>query len=139
MAARLRNGILPVVTYLGPMTANIITGSVVVEQIFGLPGLGAHFVESITNRDYTLIMGITIFYAVILMAARFLTDFVIFLLIRVSKSAEVSLSHECTLKIAPLARTMTKAPFEKLDTKHIEAESYRSRSRSTFARDLGDG
>ncbi len=70
----LRNGILPVVTYLGPMTANIITGSVVVEQIFGLPGLGAHFVESITNRDYTLIMGITIFYAVILMAARFLTD-----------------------------------------------------------------
>ncbi|SFS80311.1 ABC transporter permease [Paenibacillus sp. BC26] len=70
----LRNGILPVVTYLGPMTANIITGSVVVEQIYGLPGLGAHFVDSITNRDYTLIMGITIFYAVILMAARFLTD-----------------------------------------------------------------
>lgn len=70
----LRNGILPVVTYLGPMTANVITGSVVVEQIFGLPGLGAYFVESITNRDYTLIMGITIFYAVILMAARFVTD-----------------------------------------------------------------
>ncbi|NBC69118.1 ABC transporter permease [Paenibacillus sacheonensis] len=70
----LRNGILPVVTYLGPMTANIITGSVVVEQIFGLPGLGAYFVESVTNRDYTLIMGITIFYAVILMAARFVTD-----------------------------------------------------------------
>ncbi|RAP76310.1 ABC transporter permease [Paenibacillus montanisoli] len=72
----LRNGILPVVTYLGPMTANIITGSVVVERIFGLPGLGGHFVESISNRDYTLIMGITIFYAVILMAARFITDIV---------------------------------------------------------------
>ncbi|WP_219836618.1 ABC transporter permease [Paenibacillus sp. R14(2021)] len=70
----LRNGILPVVTYLGPMTANIITGSVVVEQIFGLPGLGAYFVDSVINRDYTLIMGITIFYAVILMAARFVTD-----------------------------------------------------------------
>ncbi|MFC4810663.1 ABC transporter permease [Paenibacillus sp. GCM10023250] len=70
----LRNGILPVVTYLGPMTANIITGSVVVEQIFGLPGLGAYFVDSVMNRDYTLIMGITIFYAVILMAARFVTD-----------------------------------------------------------------
>lgn len=70
----LRNGILPVVTYLGPMTANIITGSVVVEQIFGLPGLGAYFVDSVMNRDYTLIMGITIFYAVILMGARFVTD-----------------------------------------------------------------
>ena len=70
----LRNGILPVVTYLGPMTANIITGSVVVEQIFGLPGLGAYFVESVINRDYTLIVGITIFYAIILMAARFVTD-----------------------------------------------------------------
>lgn len=70
----LRNAILPVVTYIGPMTANIITGSVVVEQIFGIGGLGKFFVNSITNRDYTLIMGLTLFYAVILMAARFLTD-----------------------------------------------------------------
>ncbi|MFF2481274.1 ABC transporter permease [Paenibacillus sp. NPDC058071] len=70
----LRNAILPVVTYVGPMTANIITGSVIIEQIFGIGGLGKDFVNSITNRDYTLIMGVTLFYAVILMVARFLTD-----------------------------------------------------------------
>jgi oligopeptide transport system permease protein len=70
----LRNGILPVVTYAGPMTANIVTGSVVVEQIFGIPGLGQYFIASVSNRDYTLIMGITLFYAVILMIARLLTD-----------------------------------------------------------------
>ncbi|CAM3728871.1 ABC transporter permease [Cohnella lubricantis] len=70
----LRNGILPVVTYVGPMTANILTGSVVVERIFGIPGLGKYFVDSVSNRDYTLIMGITLFYAVILMLARLLTD-----------------------------------------------------------------
>jgi oligopeptide transport system permease protein len=70
----IRNGILPVVTYVGPMTANIITGSVVIEQIFGIGGIGKVFVDSITNRDYTMIMGVTIFYGVILMLARFLTD-----------------------------------------------------------------
>lgn len=70
----LRNAILPVVTYVGPMTANIITGSVIVEQIFGIGGLGKDFVNSITNRDYTLIMGLTIFYAIILMLARLVTD-----------------------------------------------------------------
>lgn len=70
----LRNGIMPVVTYLGPMTANVVTGSVIVEQIFGIPGLGPQFVTSVSNRDYTLIMGITLFYAVILMTARLLTD-----------------------------------------------------------------
>ncbi|AWB45377.1 peptide ABC transporter permease [Paenibacillus sp. CAA11] len=69
-----RNGILPVVTYLGPMTANVITGSVAIEQIFGIGGLGKVFVNSISNRDYTVIMGVTIFYGVILMLARFLTD-----------------------------------------------------------------
>lgn len=70
----LRNAILPVVTYLGPLTANVITGSVIVESIFGIPGLGKFFVQSVSNRDYTLIMGITLFYAIILMAARLLTD-----------------------------------------------------------------
>lgn len=70
----LRNAILPVVTYIGPMTANVITGSVIVEQIFGIGGLGKFFVNSITNRDYTLIMGLTLFYAVILMLARLVTD-----------------------------------------------------------------
>ncbi|MFD2117057.1 ABC transporter permease [Paenibacillus yanchengensis] len=70
----LRNAILPVVTYVGPMAANIITGSVIIEQIFGIGGLGQDFVSSITNRDYTLIMGLTLFYAVILMLARLATD-----------------------------------------------------------------
>lgn len=70
----LRNAILPVVTYVGPMTANIITGSVIIEQIFGIGGLGKFFVNSISNRDYTLIMGLTLFYAIILMLARFATD-----------------------------------------------------------------
>ncbi|MFI2857474.1 ABC transporter permease [Paenibacillus sp. JSM ZJ436] len=70
----IRNGILPVVTYVGPMTANVITGSVVIEQIFGIGGIGKQFVDSITNRDYTVIMGITIFYGILLMLARFMTD-----------------------------------------------------------------
>jgi oligopeptide transport system permease protein len=72
----IRNGILPVVTYVGPMTANIITGSVVIEQIFGIGGIGKVFVDCITNRDYTMIMGVTIFYGILLMLARFFTDIV---------------------------------------------------------------
>lgn len=70
----LRNSMLPVVTYLGVLTAGIITGSVVVEKIFAIPGIGKHFVTSVIDRDYPLIMGITIFYAVILMVCRFLSD-----------------------------------------------------------------
>lgn len=70
----IRNAILPVVTYVGPMTANIITGSVVIERVFGIGGIGKVFVDSITTRDYTMIMGITIFYGLILMVARFITD-----------------------------------------------------------------
>jgi oligopeptide transport system permease protein len=70
----LRNSMLPVVTYLGVLTAGIITGSVVVEKIFAIPGIGKHFVSSVIDRDYPLIMGITIFYAVILMVCRFLSD-----------------------------------------------------------------
>lgn len=69
-----RNAILPVVTYVGPMTANIITGSVVIERIFGIGGIGKVFVDSITTRDYTMIMGVTIFYGILLMVARFITD-----------------------------------------------------------------
>ncbi|REK69501.1 ABC transporter permease [Paenibacillus paeoniae] len=70
----LRNSMLPVVTYLGYLTAGIITGSVVIEKIFAIPGIGKYFVQSIIDRDYPLIMGITIFYAVILMVTRFLAD-----------------------------------------------------------------
>ena len=65
----LRNSLTPVITYAGPMIAFIITGSLVVEQIFGIQGIGREFVSSITNRDYPLIMGLTIFltYLVIIM------------------------------------------------------------------------
>jgi len=70
----LRNSLIPVVTVLGPVVANLVTGSFVIEQIFALPGIGRHFVLSITNRDYTTIMGITIFYAAILMVMIFIVD-----------------------------------------------------------------
>lgn len=70
----LRNSLIPVVTVLGPVVANLITGSFVIEQIFALPGIGRHFVLSITNRDYTAIMGITIFYAAVLMVMIFIVD-----------------------------------------------------------------
>lgn len=59
----MKNALIPVVTYIGPMIAAIMTGSFVIEKIFAIPGIGGYFVESISNRDYTTIMGITVFYA----------------------------------------------------------------------------
>ena len=70
----LKNAVIPVLTYLGPLTAGILTGSFVIEQVYGVPGLGTFFVTSITNRDYTTIMGITIFYSAILVAFNMITD-----------------------------------------------------------------
>lgn len=70
----IRNALLPVVTYLGPLSAAILTGSFVIEKIFGIPGLGSHFVLSISNRDYTVIMGVTVFYSIILLLAVLLVD-----------------------------------------------------------------
>lgn len=70
----LKNSILPVVTYLGPLTANILTGSFVVEKIFTIPGLGRYFVESINNRDYSVIMGVTVFYSFLLILMNLLVD-----------------------------------------------------------------
>lgn len=72
----LRNALIPVVTYVGPMTASILTGSLVVEKIFTIGGLGAKFVDSILNRDYPLIMGVTIFLAVLMVTMNLLTDIV---------------------------------------------------------------
>lgn len=72
----LRNALIPVITYVGPMVAYIITGSMVVETIFSTGGLGSYFVTSITNRDYTLIMGMTIFLATLMVTANLLTDLV---------------------------------------------------------------
>ncbi len=59
----MKNALIPVVTYIGPMIAAILTGSFVIERIFHIPGIGGYYVESISNRDYTTIMGITVFYA----------------------------------------------------------------------------
>lgn len=70
----LRNTLLPVVSYLGPLTANVLTGSFVVEKIFGIPGLGQWFVMSVANRDYSLIMALTIFYSALLMLSVFIVD-----------------------------------------------------------------
>lgn len=69
-----RNAILPVVSILGTTISNLLVGSFVIEKIFGIPGLGLFFVKSINNRDYTLIMGTTIFYAIILIALLFIVD-----------------------------------------------------------------
>lgn len=70
----LRNAILPVVTYIGPMIASIVTGSFVIEKIFGIPGIGSLFTLSILNRDYTLIMGITVFFAIFLITTVLVVD-----------------------------------------------------------------
>lgn len=70
----IRNALLPVVTYLGPLSAAVLTGSFVIEKIFGIPGLGSQFVLSISNRDYTAIMGVTVFYSILLLFAVLLVD-----------------------------------------------------------------
>ncbi|MGE0199314.1 MAG: ABC transporter permease, partial [Simkaniaceae bacterium] len=72
----LKNSLLPVITYLAPLASAVLTGSFIVEKIFGIPGLGGWFVTSITNRDYTVIMGVTVFYSAILMFSVLLVDIV---------------------------------------------------------------
>ncbi len=69
-----RNAILPIISVLGTLVSNLLAGSFVIEKIFGIPGLGSFFVKSITNRDYTLIMGTTIFYSIILIVMLFFVD-----------------------------------------------------------------
>lgn len=85
----LKNSLLPALTYVGHLSASILTGSFVVEKIFAIPGLGHAFVSSIANRDYTLIMGITIFYSTFLMICICLVD-ILYLVIdpRVRRSYE---------------------------------------------------
>ncbi|MFF0827419.1 ABC transporter permease [Brevibacillus sp. NPDC003359] len=70
----IRNAILPVVTFLGPLIASLITGTFVVEKIFAIPGIGKYFVDGIFNRDYPVILGTTIFYSAILIFTIFLID-----------------------------------------------------------------
>ena len=73
----LRGGLLPVVAFLGPALAGITTGSFIIEKIFNLPGLGQHFVSSVFNRDYSLILATVVLYAVLLVAVNFLTDLLV--------------------------------------------------------------
>ncbi|MDO5377390.1 MAG: ABC transporter permease [Clostridia bacterium] len=70
----LRNAILPVVTYLGTLIANLLTGSFIVERLFAIPGLGKYFVDSITARDYNIIMGVTIFLGIFVVICNLIVD-----------------------------------------------------------------
>ena len=70
----LKNSMIPVVTVLGPMFAGVLTGTFTVEIIFGIPGLGRHFVTSIGNRDYPVVMGTTLLYAVAIVIANLFVD-----------------------------------------------------------------
>jgi oligopeptide transport system permease protein len=76
----LRNALLPVITYIGHLSASILTGSFVIEKIFGIPGLGFWFVNSIANRDYTMIMGLTIFFSFMVTFMIFLVDMIYLIL-----------------------------------------------------------
>jgi len=70
----LKPALIPVISYLGPATAGLVTGSVVIETIFGLPGLGRYFVTGALNRDYTLVLGIVVFYGALIILCNFLVD-----------------------------------------------------------------
>ncbi|MBI3014979.1 MAG: ABC transporter permease [Candidatus Tectomicrobia bacterium] len=70
----LKNALTPVVSVVGPLTAGLVTGSFVVETIFSLPGMGKHFVTAVTNRDYPLIMGVTLMYTVLIILANMIVD-----------------------------------------------------------------
>jgi oligopeptide transport system permease protein len=74
MRHALRGGLLPVVSYLGPATAAVITGSVVIESIFDVPGIGRYFVNGALNRDYPVVMGVVIFYAVLIIMLNLIVD-----------------------------------------------------------------
>ncbi|MDR1800637.1 MAG: ABC transporter permease [Lachnospiraceae bacterium] len=70
----LKNSLIPIVTYLGPLTASVLTGGFVAESVFNVPGLGRYFVTAVQNRDYTLIMGTTIFYAALIIFMNLVCD-----------------------------------------------------------------
>ena len=72
----LKGGLLPVVSYLGPAAASVLTGSVVIETIFGIPGIGRYFVQGALNRDYTLVLGVMITYAVLIISLNLIVDMI---------------------------------------------------------------
>ena len=88
----LRNALLPVITYLGPVTSQILTGSFMIEKIFAIPGLGAWMIHSINGRDYPMIMGLTVFFSSFLMISMFCVDLIYLFVdprIRFQKEAHV--------------------------------------------------
>lgn len=70
----LKGALIPVVSYLGPATANIVTGSMVIEHIFGIPGIGRYFVQGALNRDYTLVLGVAIVFSVLIILFNLIVD-----------------------------------------------------------------
>jgi ABC-type dipeptide/oligopeptide/nickel transport system permease component len=70
----LRNSLVPVLTVMGPLVAALVTGSFVVEYVFAIPGMGRFFITAVTDRDYPLIMGVTLVYTALLVAANLLVD-----------------------------------------------------------------
>ncbi len=72
----LKNALVPVITYAGPLIATLLTGSFVIETLFSVPGIGAEFVNSVSNRDYTLIMALTVFYGAFIIVANIVTDLI---------------------------------------------------------------
>jgi len=72
----LKNSVIPVLTVMGPVAANLVTGSFLVEMVFQIPGLGRHFVQAMINRDYPLVMGVTLVYGVILIGTNLLVDMI---------------------------------------------------------------
>ena len=72
----IKNAILPLLAYLGPITAHVLTGSFVIEKIFSIPGIGQWLVSSIASRDYTVIMGLSVFFSMILITIMFFMDII---------------------------------------------------------------
>jgi oligopeptide transport system permease protein len=72
----LKNALIPTIAVLGPLTATLLTGTFVIEKIFAIPGLGRHFVTSIYNRDYTIILGVTLFYAAVVLLMSLIVDII---------------------------------------------------------------
>jgi ABC-type dipeptide/oligopeptide/nickel transport system permease component len=70
----LRHSLLPVLTVMGPLTAALLTGSFVIEYLFAIPGMGRFFITAVTDRDYPLMMGVTLVYTALLVIANFLVD-----------------------------------------------------------------
>ncbi len=76
----LRAGLAPVISYLGPAIAAIVTGSVIIEQIFSIPGIGRYFVQSALNRDYTMVMGATVIFGALVLLCNLAVDIILGLL-----------------------------------------------------------